>query len=99
MTANNTNSVGSENSVSPIEDRAKFLARDPALKRIVEHATETGGSTTRRDLAAKTGWSVSEIDTHLERLVEGEFVELIGEAGYGIVVLTHRGERLARGEL
>ena len=99
MTANDTNSAGSENSVSPVEDRAVTLARDPELRRIVEHAADSGGSTTRRDLAAKTGWSISEIDTLLQRLEAGELVELIGEAGYGIVVLTHRGERLARGEL
>ena len=99
MTANNTNSAGSENSVSPVEDRAVTLARDPELRRIVEHAANSGGSTTRRDLAAKTGWPISEIDTHLELLEAGGFVELIGEAGRGIVVLTHRGERLARGEL
>ena len=99
MTANNTNSAGSENSVSPVEDRTVTLARDPELRRIVEHAADSGGATTRRDLAAKTGWPISEIDPHLELLEAGGFVELIGEAGYGIVVLTHRGERLARGEL
>jgi len=99
MTANNTNSAGSENSVSPVEDRTVTLARDPELRRIVEHAANSGGATTRRDLAAKTGWPISEIDTHLELLEAGKYVELIGEAGHSIVVLTHRGEQLARGEL
>ena len=97
MTAPDINSAASDNSVfQGTEDGADTPANDSALVQIIEHAYETAGTTTRRDLKIESQWSSSELDKHLDRL-EGEgYAELIGESNRQMLLLTNQGEFLAR---
>jgi len=98
MTAPTTNSAASDNSVfQETEDGVDTPANDLALVQIIEHAYETAGTTTRRDLEIETQWSAAELDQLLDRLESKEYAELIGDSDRQMVVLTNRGEFLARG--
>jgi len=98
MTAKDTNRVGSDNSVSRSVEGAEIITeRDERSRRIVRYARNSGGSTTRRDLLAKTDLSDGELDDLLRRLANGGYVDLIGEAEHEAIVLTCRGEHLAGG--
>jgi len=70
---------------------------DARSRRIVRHARNSGGSTTRRDLLLETDLSDEELETLLRRLADGGYVDLIGEAEHEAIVLTCRGEHLAGG--
>jgi len=97
MTAFDTNSAASDNSVfQGTEDGVYTPANDLALVQIIEHAFETAGTTTRRDLEIETQWSAAELDQLLDRLESKEYAELIGESDRQMVVLTNQGEFLAR---
>ncbi|SEU01081.1 hypothetical protein [Natrinema hispanicum] len=100
MTANKINSVPSDNSVSrlPTEAEAVTVTRDPRTRRIVGLADSYAGTTTAKDIANRTGWTLEETRVHARRLEEEDLVQTIGE-GSRILLLTERGERLARGEL
>lgn len=98
MTAPNTNSAASDNSVfQGTEDGVDTPANDLALVQITEHAYETASTTTRRDLKIETRWSSAELDELLDQLEAKGYVELIGESERQMIVLTHQGEFLARG--
>jgi hypothetical protein len=98
MTAPNPNSAASENSVfQETEDGIDTPANDPALVQIIEHAYETAGTTTRRDIDIETKWSATELDQVLDRLESEGYAELIGDSNRQMIVLTNRGEFLARG--
>lgn len=98
MTAKDTNRVGSDNSVSrPAEETEIVTEHDTQSRRIVRHARNSGGSTTRRDLLMKTDLSDDELDGLLRRLADGGYVDLIGEAEREAIVLTCSGEHLAGG--
>jgi len=101
MTANDTNRVRSDNSVSRrIESEEKLSEHDVRSRRsIVEHAHEHGGTTTRRDLLAQTELSPEELNEHLPLLADGGYVDLVGDTEREAVLLTCRGGLLARGEL
>lgn len=99
MTAPEANSAASDNSVfqSP-EERVNTPADDPALVQIIEYAYETAGTTTRRDLIIETQWNPSKLDKLLNRLKAEGYVVLISESSTPIVLLTSRGEFVARRE-
>ena len=101
MTANDTNRVGSDNSVSHCDESPEFpTEHDTRNRRIVEEIRAVGGTTTRRDLLTKIdGQSLNDLDTRLNRLADDEYVDLIGEEGHQLIVLTHRGEHVLEGEL
>jgi DNA-binding MarR family transcriptional regulator len=96
MTAHKPNRSQSDNSASlPIEAESITVDSDPRTRRIVQYLTENG-STTGRDIAHRAGWTLEETETHLGRLEAGNYVQLIGEPRARIVLLTERGEQLAR---
>ena len=98
MTAPDINSAASDNSVfQGTEDGVDTPANDLALVPIIEYASETAGTTTRRDLKLETQWSAAELDQLLDRLESKEYAELIGNSNQQMVVLTNRGEFLVRG--
>jgi len=100
MTANDTNRVGSDNSVSqPTEGRDKLSEHDTRSRCIVEHAHEHGGTTTRRDLLTQTDLSADELNSYLPLLADSGYVDLVGDAEREAVLLTCRGGQLAGGEL
>jgi len=105
MTAHDTNRVKSDNSTSPAAGRPGFdggaitPTRDPRLRRIAEYATNRNASITRNDVAALAGWTLTETDEHIERLEAANLAQLIQSGNTRIVLLTERGEQLARGEL
>lgn len=97
MTAPDTNSVASDNSVfQGSEDRPDTPANDRALVQIIEYAYETASTTTRRDLEIETQWNTTELDQLLDRLEAIGYAELIGDSYRQMIVLTSRGEFLAR---
>ncbi len=99
MTANDTNRVESDNSDSRGSESAEiFSEHDTRPGRIVKEARAVGGTTTRRDLVARTDLSPEKLDVRLRKLTDGGYVDLIGEPDHELVVLTHRGERLAGGQ-
>jgi len=95
MTAPDTNSAESQNSVFREEDWVPTPADDRTL-RAIKHASQTASVTTRRALAIETGWSPSVLEDVLTRLESEGYAELIGESGCQRVVLTNRGETAAR---
>ena len=98
MTAKDTNRVGSDNSVSRSFEETEIVTdHDARSRRIVHHARDSGGSTTRRDLLAKTDLSNDELEGLVRRLTDGGYVDLIGEAEHEAIILTCRGEHLAGG--
>jgi hypothetical protein len=98
MTAPDINSAASDNSVfQGTEDGVDTPANDLALVQIIEHAYETAGTTTHRDLEIETQWSAAELDQLLDQLESKEYAELIGDSDRQMVVLTNQGEFLARG--
>ena len=100
MTASEPNGSRSENSVSrPLPRDRLSLTRDPRTRRIVQYADNQNGATSIRDIAAAAGWTLQETRTHVERLERANFVQLLGEDGDGIVLLTVRGENVARGRV
>jgi len=100
MTASNPNRSPSDNSGSrlPVDAESIAVERDPRTTRIVEHINQNG-PTTARDIASLTHWTLEETDTHLQRLRDGNYLQLIGEPESCIALLTERGEQLARGAL
>jgi len=98
MTAKDTNRVGSDNSVSRSIEGAEIITEhDTRLRRIVRITRNSGSSTTRRDLQAKTDFSEDELDKFLQQLADGGYVDLIGKAEHEAILLTCRGEHLAGG--
>ncbi|AUX08307.1 hypothetical protein AArcSl_0657 [Halalkaliarchaeum desulfuricum] len=98
MTANDTNRVESHNSVSRDAESAEIVSEhDARSRRIVEEARAIGGTTTRRDLVARTDLSATEVNDRLQKLADGGYVDLIGEPDHELIVLTCRGEHLAGG--
>ena len=75
------------------------LQRDPRTRRIVDYLHDHSGATTGQDIAAKAGWTRDETETHLQRLEDATLVQLLGDKHDRIVLLTSRGEELARREL
>jgi len=98
MTAHNPDGSQSENVVSRLARGDRSLTRDPRTRRIVEYAHNHNGSTTSRTIAARTGWSIEETESHLQRLERENLIQLLGERDARIILLTLRGERLARSE-
>ncbi|GAB7091415.1 hypothetical protein JCM18237_16860 [Halorubrum luteum] len=99
MTANDTNRVESDNSDSRASERAEIVSEhDTRPGRIVKETRAVGGTTTRRDLVARTDLSAEKLDACLQKLLDGGYVELIGDPEHELIVLTHRGERLAGGQ-
>ena len=97
MTAPDTNSAGSDNSVfQGSEDRPDTPANDRALVQIIEYAYETASTTTRRDLEIETQWNTTELNQLLDRLEAIGYAELIGDSDRRRIVLTSRGEFLGR---
>jgi DNA-binding MarR family transcriptional regulator len=97
MTAPDTNSAVSDNSVfQGTEDGVTSPANDHALVQIIEHAYETAGTTTRRDLKLQTQWSSADLRQALDHLEARGYAESIGDAHRQMVILTSRGEGLAR---
>jgi len=100
MTANDTNRVGSDNSVSrSVEGTEKLSEHDVRSRRIVEHAHEHGGTTTRRDLLTQTEISLDELNKYLPLLADGGYVDLVGDGEHEAILLTCRGGLLAGGEI
>ena len=99
MTANDTNRVESDNSDSRTPESTEITSEhDIRCRRIVEEARVVGGTTTRRDLVARTDLSSEKLDARLRKLTDSGYVDLIGDPEHELVVLTHRGERLAGGQ-
>ena len=98
MTANNSSSAESENSVSDaVKDGIHPSAHDPELVRIARCAYDGAGATTRQDIAVETGLLLTEIDGLLQQLENEGYADLIGELDRQVVLLTTRGEWLAQG--
>ena len=98
MTANDTNRVGSDNSDSrTAEDTEIISEHDERDRRIVKETRAVGGTTTRRDLLLRTDLTLDELENRLQELVDGGYVDLIGEFERELVVLTCRGEQIAGG--
>ena len=98
MTANDTNRVGSDNSDSrTAEDTEIISEHDERDRRIVEETRAVGGTTTRRDLLSRTDLTLDELENRLHELVDGAYVDLIGEYRRELVVITCRGEQVAGG--
>ena len=97
MTANESSSAESENSVSQsAKDGIHPSAHDPELVRIAPCAYDAAGATTRQDLAVETGLLLTEIDELLQQLEAEGYADLIGELDRQVVLLTTRGEWLAQ---
>lgn len=97
MTANESSSAESENSVSQsARDGIHPSAHDPDLVRLARCAYDAAGATTRQDLAVETGLLLTEIDELLQQLEDEGYVELIGGLDRQVVLLTTRGEWLAQ---
>lgn len=97
MTANESSSAESENSVSQsARDGIQPSAHDPELVQIARCAYDTAGATTRQDLAVETGLLLTEIDELLQQLEAEGYADLIGESDRQVVLLTSRGEWLAQ---
>jgi len=96
MTANDTNRVESDNSDSrTTEGLESFSTHDTRYGRIVAETRAVGGTTTRRDLLARTELTSKVIEERLRKLADQEYLELIGDSEHELIVLTHRGEGLA----
>lgn len=100
MTANDTSRVGSDNSVSHRDESIEFtVEHDTRNRRIAEEIKAVGGTTTRRDLLSKTDeQSLKSLNVRLQRLADDECIDIIGEEGHQLIVLTLRGEHLVGGE-
>lgn len=99
MTANDTNRVESDNSDSREPGSVEIISEhDTRARRIVEETRAVGGTTTRRDLFARTDLSTEKLDACLQKLTDGGYVDSIGDSEHELIVLTHRGERLAGGQ-
>ena len=99
MTAPNTTRSRSDNSVRhPDGNGASGLApeRDPRLRRIVHYASDTSGSTTRKDIIIKSGWEHQTVNQLLAQLTDDNLVHLIEDEDCCIVLLTLKGEHLAQ---
>lgn len=97
MTASNTDSLDSDNSTVRSELGGGIIppGRDPRCRRIVDFATNQGGSATLRDLAIESGWPRSEIEGYVRRLLMAGYVHLINHNEDMIVLVTASGEKLA----
>jgi len=97
MTAPDTNSAASDNSVfQGSENRPHTPANDRAFVQITKYTYETASTTTRRDLEIETQWNTTELDQLLDRLEAIGYAELIGDSDRQMIVLTSRGKFLAR---
>jgi len=98
MTANDTSRVGSDNSDSQTTEDTEIISEhEERDRRIVEETRAVGGTTTRRDLLSRTDLTLDELENRLNKLADGEYVDLIGEYERELVVLTCRGEQVAGG--
>jgi len=96
MTAHQTNRSQSDNSASlPNEAESISVERDPRTTRIVQYITQQGPADAR-EIASKAGWTQQETEAHLRRLEAENYVQLFGEPRDRIIIVTERGERLAR---
>ena len=98
MTAPNTNSAASDNSVCQgTDDGVNTPANDDALVQIIDHTYETAGTTTRCDLETGAPWRSGERNQRRKQLeVEGD-AELIGDSDRQLLLVGHQGKCLARG--
>ena len=99
MTAPETTRSWSDNSVRhPRKDGESTQTPecDPRLRRIVQHVSDTGGSTTRKDIAIRSGWELQTVNQLLTVLENHNFVHLIKDEDCCIVLLTLTGEYLAQ---
>ena len=98
MTAPNTNSAASDNSIfQGTEDGPDTPANGRAPIQIIEDAYETAGTTTCSDLTIETQWSTIEFDQFLDRLEAIGYAGLINDLDRQMIVLMSRGHLLARG--
>ena len=96
MTANDTNRVESDNSDSRRTEGIESLStHDTQDARIVAETRSVGGTTTRRDLLVKTELTSETLGERLRELSDWGYLDLIGDSGHELIVLTHRGENLA----
>jgi hypothetical protein len=99
MTAIDSTRSRSDNSVRHPEgsgESAPTPECDPRLRRIVQYASDNGGSTTRRDIAVRSDWEIQTVNQLLASLEKYNFVHLIEDEVRGIVSLTLRGEYLTQ---
>ena len=97
MTAADTNSTASDNSVfQATEDRPDTPANDRASVQIIEHEYETASTTTRRDLEFETQWNATELDQLLDRFEAIGYAESTGDSDCQMIIVTGRGDFLAR---
>ena len=97
MTAPDTNSTASDNSVfQATEDRPDTPANDRVRVQIIEHAYESASTTTHRDLEFETQWNATELDQLLDRLEAIGYAESTGDSDCQMIILTGRGDFLAR---
>jgi hypothetical protein len=97
MTAADTNGTASDNSVfQATEDRPDTPANDRARVQIIEHAYETASTTTRRDLEFETQWNATELDQLLDRFEAIGYAESTGDSDCQMIIVTGRGDFLAR---
>jgi DNA-binding MarR family transcriptional regulator len=90
----------SDNSDSrPVAGDRVTARRDPRTRRIVDYLHDHNGATTSQDIATEAGWTREETETHLQRLEDATLIQLLGDKHDRIVLLTSRGEELARREL
>lgn len=98
MTANDTTRVGSDNSDSRDSGSTEIISKhDTRPRRIAEETRAVGGTTTRKDLVARTNLSTIQLNDRLQKLADHGYVDLIGESEHELIVLTCRGEQLAGG--
>lgn len=96
MTANDTNRVESDNSDSRTAERIEsHSTHDTQHTRIVAETRAVGGTTTRRDLLVKTELTSETLGERLGELADWGYLDLIGDSGHELIVLTHRGKNLA----
>lgn len=96
MTANDTSRVESDNSDSRVTDEVESLStHDTRYTRIVTETRAVGGTTTRKDLIIKTELTSEVLGERLRELADWGYLDLIGDSGHELIVLTHRGEHLA----
>ena len=98
MTAKDTNRVGSDNFVSRSVEETKIITEhDARSRRIVRHARNIVSSMRRRDLLTKIYFSDDWLCNLLRWLVDGGYVDLIGDAEHEAIVLTPCRDHFAGG--
>lgn len=97
MTAGQINRSSSDNSGSRgrLESEYTVTERDPRLRKLVSYVHNRGISSIA-EIAAEAGWLLDTVRERTDRLERENYVQKIEDCGTTLVLLTDRGEKLAR---